>query len=102
MKKWAAALALTTAAVYLVLSVSAAACLSTHESTSRTAHHHSGGATHSSLCAWACQANQTIDLPATAPQSQPLILVALLLLLIAVWPFQPFQQSAQSRAPPRR
>ncbi len=102
MKKWALPLALATAVVYLTLSISAAACHLTHVSQSRAAHHHSDGAPHSSLCAWACQTNQTVDLPFVPPQSQPLILVALLLLLVAVGPSQLVQQSRQSRAPPRR
>lgn len=101
MKRWAVPLALTTATVYLTLSVSAAACLFAHESQSRTSHHHTNGVTHSSLCAWACQANQTVDLPPSAPQTQPLHLIALLLLVGFVLPSLLAQQPAQARAPPR-
>ncbi|MDE3041725.1 MAG: hypothetical protein KGJ82_14285 [Nitrospirota bacterium] len=101
MRKWFVPLALAIATLYLTLSVSAMACLFAHESQPRSAHHHTGGVTHSSLCAWACHANPTVDLPATTPQTQPLHFVAMLLLIAAsVSSFLP-QQPAQSRAPPR-
>ena len=101
MKRWTLPLALATAMVYLTLSIGAAACLFSHQSTSRSAHHHTGGAVHSSLCAWACHANPTVDLPSTAPQSQPLRLILLLLLVGFALPTLLTQQQAQSRAPPR-
>lgn len=101
MKKWTLRLALATAVIYLTLAVSAATCGFIHQNHTPTAHDHSGGVSHSSLCAWACQANQPIDLSFAAPQLQPLVLVALLLLVSAVRPFVLFQQLAQSRAPPR-
>ena len=101
MRRCFAPLALALATLYLTLSVSAMACLFAHESQPRSAHHHTGGMTHSSLCAWACHANPTVDLPSTTPQTQPLHPVAMLPLAAAsVSPFLS-QQSAQSRAPPR-
>jgi uncharacterized protein YceK len=101
MRKCFVPLALTLATLYLTLSVSAMACLFAHESQPRSAHHHTGGMTHSSLCAWACHANPTVDLPATMPQTQPLHLVAMLLLVAASVSSLLSQQSARSRAPPR-
>lgn len=101
MKKCFVPLALAIATLYLTLSVSAMACLFSHESQSRTSHHHTNGVTHSSLCAWVCQANPTVDLSAATPQSQPLHLVGLLLLGSVVARLLFSQQSAQSRAPPR-
>ena len=101
MRKGFVLLALAIATLYLTLSVSAMACLFAHQGHPRSPHHHTGGVTHSSLCAWACHANPTVDLPATTPQAQPLQLVAMLPLVAAsVSPFLS-QQSAQSRAPPR-
>ena len=102
MKKWALPVALATALVYMTLSVSAAACLFAHHSHTRTVHHHTGGSTHSSLCAWACQANQTVDLSPAAPQTKPLQLVTLLLLVGFSLPSLRLQQSTQPRAPPRQ
>ncbi|MCC6141528.1 MAG: hypothetical protein IT389_13040 [Nitrospira sp.] len=95
-------LALATAAVYLTLSFSAASCLFSHRTTSSTTHPHSGSQAHSSLCAWACQANPTVDLPSIAPQSEPLRAMAWLLLLGAGLFSLVSPQSAHSRAPPRR
>jgi hypothetical protein len=101
MRKCFVPLALAIATLYLTLSVSAVACLFAHESQPRSVHHHTGGVTHSSLCAWVCHANPTVDLPATTPQPQPFHLVAMLLLVaVSVSSFLS-QQSAQSRAPPR-
>jgi len=102
MKKWTLPLALATVVVYLTLSVNAAACLFTHEAQSRSTHHHnSGGATHSLLCAWACQANQPVDGPSAAPSSQSLVLAALCLLLASIRPALFLTALAHSRAPPR-
>jgi len=100
MRKCFVPLALAVAALYLTLSATAMACLFAHGSQPRSVHHTSG-VTHSSLCAWACHANPTVDLPAGTSQTQPLHLVAMLL-LVAVSPSSVLsQQSAQSRAPPR-
>jgi hypothetical protein len=101
MKRWTLPLALATVVVYLTLSVSAAACLFTHQAQPRSTHHHSGGATHSLLCAWACQANQPVDGPSAAPDSQPLALATLLVLVASIRPSLFLTSPAQSRAPPR-
>ena len=101
MKRWTLPLALATVVVYLTLSFSAAACLFTHQAQPRSTHHHTGGATHSPLCAWACQANQPVDGPSAAPDSQPLALAALFLLASAIRPSLCLTALAQSRAPPR-
>lgn len=101
MKKGFVPLALAIATLYLTLSVSAVACLFAHESRPGSAHHHTGGVTQSSLCAWACHANPTVDLAATTPQLKPFQLVSMLLLVDSSVSSFLSQQSAQSRAPPR-
>lgn len=101
MKKYFVPLALTLATLYLALSVSAVACLFAHESRSGSAHHHTGGVTHSSLCAWACHANPTVDLPPATTQTQPLHLVTMLPLVDSSVSAFLSQQSAQPRGPPR-
>jgi hypothetical protein len=101
MRKCFVPLALTLATLYLTLSVSAVACLFAHESQPDSTHHHTGGATQSSLCAWVCHANPTVDLSATTPQTQPLYLVSMLPLVDSSVSSFLSQQSAQSRAPPR-
>lgn len=104
MSLWPRSLARTTAtvmvAVYVALSISAAFCLFTHDGGPRTAPHHTGAATHSSLCAWACQASQSVDLVSISTQSEPLVPIALLLSASSIQPSLFVQQSAQSRAPP--
>ena len=77
MRKCFVPLALAIATLYLTLSVSALACLFAHESQPGPAHHHTGGVTHSSLCAWACHANLTADVPPAIPSAQPLHIVAM-------------------------
>ena len=100
MRKCFVPTALLLATLYLTLSVGALACLFAHESESRSSHHHTGGTTQSSLCAWACDANPTVDLPAPTPQTQPLRLVSMLPLVESSVSHLFSQQSAQSRAPP--
>ena len=77
MRKCFVPLTLAIATLYLTLSVSAMACLFAHESQPRAAHSHPGGVTHSSLCAWACHANLTADVPPAIPSPPPLHLVAM-------------------------
>lgn len=100
MRKCFVPTALLLATLYLTLSVGALACLFAHESESHASHHHTGETTQSSLCAWACDANPTIDLPAPTPQTQPLQLVSMLPLVESSVSYFLSPQSAQSRAPP--
>ena len=101
MRKCFVPMVLVIAGLYLTLSASAMACLFAHGSQPRSVHHHTNGVTHSSLCAWACHANPTVDLPAGTSQTQPLHLVAMLLLVAVSLSSVLSQQSAQCRAPPR-
>ena len=101
MRKCFVPTALLLATLYLTLSVGALTCLFAHESESHASHHHTGETTQSSLCAWACDANPTIDLPASTPQMQPLQLVSMLPLVESSVSYFLSPQSAQSRAPPR-
>ena len=100
MRKCFVPTALLLATLYLTLSVSAVACLFAHGGRPGSAHHHAGGTTQSSLCAWACDSNPTVDLPAPTPQTQPLHLVSMLPLVESFVSHLLSQQSAQSRAPP--
>lgn len=100
MKKCFLPLALFLTTLYLTLSVSAVTCLFAHESTSNSSHHHTGETTQSSLCACICDANPTVDLPTPTPQTQPLLLVTWLLLVVAIMPSFLSQQLSQSRTLP--
>jgi hypothetical protein len=102
MKKWAVTFSLVIVVIYTMLSVGASACLFAHQGDSRGVHHHSAGATHSPLCAWACQANQGVDFFYPSPQTQSLQLVAVISLISAQILSSFVHESGQSRAPPRR
>ncbi|ODT43682.1 MAG: hypothetical protein ABS70_07395 [Nitrospira sp. SCN 59-13] len=54
-------LAAVLAGLYLVLAVFSVACVFDHADVTPAAHHHGGTVSHSSFCAWACQANPTSD-----------------------------------------
>ena len=100
MRKCFVPTALLLATLYLTLSVGALACLFAHETESRSSHHHTGETPQSSLCAWACDANPTVDFSIITPQTQPLRLVSTLPLVESSVSYFLSQQSAQSRAPP--
>jgi len=101
MKRWVARIALATAVVFLALGVGAATCLFSQEIPSPAAHHHTGGPAHSPLCAWACQANQSVDqVPIPVATASLLLLSVIVPDSISRPPFSP-QYQAQSRAPPR-
>jgi uncharacterized protein YceK len=101
MRKCFAPFSLAIATLYLTLSVGAVVCLFAHGNESRSSHHHTGGTTQSSLCAWACDANPTVDLPTPTPQTQPLQFLSMLLSSDSSITSFLSQQSGQSRAPPR-
>jgi hypothetical protein len=100
MRKCFVPLALALATLYLTLSVSAVACLFAHESQPRSAHHHTGGVTHSSLCAWACHANPTVDAPPAIPSIQPLYAVAMGVVANVERPARDASDGFSSRGPP--
>ena len=100
MRKCFVPTALLLATLYLTLSVGALACLFAHESESHVSHHHTGETTQSSLCAWACDANPTVDFSIITPQMQPLQLVSMLPLVESSVSYFLTPQSVQSRAPP--
>jgi hypothetical protein len=101
MKRWVAQIALATACVYLALGIGAATCLFSHEAPSETAHHHAGGMTHSPLCVWACQANQSVDQVPAPAAIESLFLISLVVLDGISLPSSVLQYQAQSRAPPQ-
>ncbi len=88
------------AGAYLVLAVFSMACAFDHAEPQASSHHHGSAMSHSSFCAWACQANPMSDAGPSALVPHPFFIVA------------PFVQSshvvvsaecgfhADSRAPP--
>ena len=70
-------LAAALAGIYLVLAVFSAACALDHAEQKPSDHHHGGTVSHSSFCAWACQANPTSDAGPVALLLHPFLVAAL-------------------------
>jgi hypothetical protein len=70
-------LATALAGLYLVLALFSVACVFDHADPRPTGHHHGGTVSHSSFCAWACQANPTSDAGPVALLLQPFLLSTL-------------------------
>ncbi|MBS0169141.1 MAG: hypothetical protein JSR62_02195 [Nitrospira sp.] len=70
-------LAAALAGLYLVLAVFSVACIVDHADPKPAAHHHGGTVSHSSFCAWACQANPTSDAGPVALFLEPLFVATL-------------------------
>ncbi|HQR14915.1 MAG TPA: hypothetical protein PKW52_04105 [Nitrospira sp.] len=70
-------LATALAGLYLVLAVFSVACVFDHADPKPAAHHHGGTVSHSSFCAWACQANPTSDAGAVGLVLQPFFVATL-------------------------
>lgn len=100
MKRWIAQIALATACVYLAIGIGAATCLFSHEASSQSAHHHTSESTHSPLCAWACQANQSVGLTSTSAGTESLLPISMVVPNGVSLSSSELQYPAQSRAPP--
>ncbi len=75
-KKPFVSLAAILAGVYLVLAVFSGACAVEHLEPQAPGHHHGGTVSHSTFCAWACQANPTSDVGPSAFVLHPVLVVA--------------------------
>ena len=71
-------LAAALAGLYLVLAVFSVACVFDHADPKPAAHHHGETVSHSSFCAWACQANPTSDAGPVALVLQPFVVATFL------------------------
>ena len=77
MKKPFVSLAALLAGAYLVLAVFSVACAVEHLEPQAPGHHHGGTVSHSTFCAWACQANPTSDAGPSTLVLHPVLVVAL-------------------------
>jgi len=96
-------MAVVLAGLYILLAVTASVCLFGHGEADVGGHHHqhSGEAAHSSLCVWACQANEG-PIQTSTPQALLLVLLSLgLSRSIAVPALEVSFGSTPARAPPR-
>jgi len=93
-------LAALLAGIYLILAAFSVACAFDHAEPHASGHHHGGTVSHSSFCAWACQANPTSDVGPSAVVPHPFLMVAFFVerdhTVIACGPGFP----TASRAPP--
>jgi len=64
MKRRLVPLAIAMAVLYTALAIGAANCLVLHADQPPAHHHSQSHVTHSALCAWACQVNPTVIVPA--------------------------------------
>ena len=90
------------AGAYLVLSVFSIACAFEHDQPHSSSHNHGDAVSHSSFCAWACQANPASDAGPSTLMLHPFLVVAPFLesghaVLVSGHSFH-----AASRAPPVR
>ncbi len=76
-RKPSVGLAVGLAGLYLVLAVFSVACVFDHADPKPAAHHHGETVSHSSFCAWACQANPTSDAGPVAFLLQPFFVATL-------------------------
>ena len=91
---------LLVATVYLSLSIASMACGLDVADRHAAGHHHGGSPTHSSFCAWACQANPVSGLVTTGLPLQPIFAATAFSLHHEVMaPFR-FDHFSVSRGPP--
>jgi hypothetical protein len=67
MKRWIPPFAVGMAVLYAILAIGATSCLVLHAEQPLAHHHSDSHLPHSALCAWACQINPTVILPAAVP-----------------------------------
>ena len=67
MKRRLVPLAIAMAVLYAALAIGAANCLVLHAEQPQSHHHSQSHVSHSALCAWACQTNPTVIVPAPVP-----------------------------------
>jgi hypothetical protein len=75
MKRGIAPLAIGIVVLYAALAIGAGNCLVLHAEQPPAHHHHDSHVTHSALCAWACQVNPTVTVPAALPLAAVAIVV---------------------------
>jgi len=67
MKHWIAPLTIGVVVLYAALAIGTANCLVLHAEQPPGHHHSPSHLAHSALCAWACQINPTVAVPAALP-----------------------------------
>jgi hypothetical protein len=101
MKCWIAPLAIAMVVLYAALAIGAANCLVLHAEQPPSHHHSQSHLAHSALCAWACQINPTVTVPAAVPLVAVAGVVARLRQTDSTIGTTLLTSESPSRAPPR-
>ena len=101
MKRWIAPLTIGMVVLYAALAIGAANCLVLHAEQPPAHHHSHSHVAHSALCAWACQANPTVYVPAVVPLVAILAVVAMLRMAESSAQAILLDSGSPARAPPR-
>ncbi|MFO0700269.1 MAG: hypothetical protein U0236_13680 [Nitrospira sp.] len=101
MKRWFGPVAVGMALLYIVLAIGATGCLSLANVGTGHTHHAPSHAGHSTLCAWACQANPTTSIHTAAPLLSWFVFVAIQRLTRVVPHTHLIAMVSRSRAPPQ-
>jgi len=103
-RRHAPILAVILAVAYLALALLATACVTDHAEAAVPQHHsqHGSNLSHSSFCAWACQANPTSGGAVQTPVSEPIAVARAVLRPELPGEAGPIQSLRASRAPPVR
>ena len=101
MKRWVAIAAVGMVLLYSALALGAAGCVFMQGEERGHVHHSPSHATHSTLCAWACQVNSMSSLQAAAPVLAGLLLVTTQRFVSAVPQSLLITTVSRSRAPPQ-
>lgn len=101
MKRWIAPLTIGMVVLYAALAIGAANCLVLHAEQPPAHHHSHSHVAHSALCAWACQINPTVTVPAAVPLIALSSVVARLRRIDSTIRTLLSTSEALSRAPPR-
>jgi hypothetical protein len=86
--------------LHLALSVAAAVCLFDHAASHQAGHHQADTRSHSTLCAWACQANPGAGPVTAVPLVQGTLLLFLVLLVSSPVPSRFLSSLPHLRGPP--
>lgn len=100
MKRWIAPFALGMVVLYAALAIGAANCLVLHAEQPPAHHHSQSHLAHSALCAWACQANPTVTVPAAMPPVALFAVVATLRMAESTAQALLLESGSSARAPP--
>jgi len=100
MKRWSVPLAVGMVVLYAALAIGASNCLVLHAEQPPAHHHSHSHLAHSALCAWACQINPTVTIPAAVPLVAVLTVAARLCQTDSTVHAAFLPSESSSRAPP--